>query len=172
MSRLVEFHLGLAGDHLGRFIYDIWAFDAFWLEHDHKYIQWLFPIETSSKFNVHAPVLSYEDAAYFSDSVEMKANQQKSLALMCGFFGIDIDGDNFRPSANLNKRDHIWLKRGGHNHLRISRIIRSLALCGQPDIAHRFLDAVTSIAEEQGVVDDESKRYWSQAINREFTWLT
>lgn len=164
MSRLVEFHLGLAGDHIGRFIYDIWGFDAFWLEHDHKYIQWLFPIETSSKFNFHAPVLSYEDAAYFSDSMEMKANQQKSLALMCGFFGIDIEEDNFRPSANLNMRDHIWLKHGGHNHLRISRIIRSLALCGQPDVAHRFLEAVTSIAEEHGAVCDESKRYWHQAV--------
>lgn len=30
------------------------------------------------------------------------------------------------------------LKHGGHNHLRISRIIRSLALCGQHELSNQF----------------------------------
>jgi len=79
------------------------------------------------------------------------------------FFGIDLNGNLFTAKSNLNMKDHIWLKRGGHNHLRISRIIRSLALCGQTTLSQEFLNAVLTIATTHGAVNDESKQYWINA---------
>ena len=159
---LIAFQLGEGTDSQGRKITEIWALNDFWLEHDHKYIQWLFPIDTQTKFNRHAPVLSANDIAAFMASDELQHVQRKSLELMLRFFGMNFQGDEIIPTEQLNIRDHIWLKRGGHNHLRISRIIRSLALCGQPQLSLKFQQAMVMAAQEYGEVSEESLNYWLQ----------
>ena len=154
-------------DHKGRFLSDILNLDRFWLEHDHSYIQWLFPIDKSTKFNLHAPILSQSDRDQFKESPNLKANQQKSLARMSNFFGLDwIDGD-FLAKPELHMCTHIWLKRGGHNHLRISRIIKSLALCDQVLIAERFLETVLRYSVSHGAVNDQIRDHWIKALNYE-----
>lgn len=163
MNALIKFHFGFGSDRHNRLIQDIWNLDLFTLEHDHTYIQWLFPIDTSHKFNSHAPKLTEADKNHFRQQPSLRSNQQKSLSAMLNFFGVGIDGDNFIPSQNLNMKDHIWLKRGGHNHLRISRIIRSIALCSQTILSQKFMNAMLTIAATHGVVSDESKQYWINA---------
>ncbi|MCG9665929.1 hypothetical protein L1D26_23025 [Vibrio mediterranei] len=162
-STLLSFQLGEGTDHQGRLISDIWGFNEFWLEHDHKYIQWLFPIDIQTKFNKHAPILTENDRAEFSSSEMLQKTQRKSLELMLRFFGLHWEGEEIVPTAQLNIRDHIWLKRGGHNHLRISRIIRSLALCGQHQLSFKFKQAIVKAALEHGKVSEESLDYWLKA---------
>ncbi|WP_346798055.1 hypothetical protein R5M92_04105 [Halomonas sp. Bachu 37] len=82
---------------------------------------------------------------------------------MLAFFGLTRQGLQIDALPGLNMREHIWLKRGGHNHLRISRIIRSLYLCHQPELAVAFQQVVIEIGTTRGVVAEQSIDYWKAA---------
>lgn len=162
-SRLVEFCRGRAVDHKGRTIEDIWALPPFWLEHTHDFIQWLFPISEAGRFNGFAPLLDEPASAAFANDEVLRANQRRSLDVMLAFFGLGRREHVIEALPELNMREHIWLKRGGHNHLRISRIIRSLHLCHQPELAAAFQYAVIEIGSTRGVVSEQSIAYWRAA---------
>ncbi|QJQ96031.1 MULTISPECIES: opioid growth factor receptor-related protein [Halomonadaceae] len=163
---LIRFYTGQDADHKGRKVEEIWALSAFWLEHTHDYIQWLFPIPEASRFNGFAPVLDDEARAAFANDESLRANQRRSLDVMLAFFGLQRRELVIEALPELNMRDHVWLKRGGHNHLRITRMIRSLHLCHQPALAAAFQQAVIEIGTTQGVVPEESVAYW-RAANRD-----
>lgn len=162
-SRIVNFTLGEGTDHRGRLIQDIWSQDDFWLEHTHDYIQWLFPIPEAGRFNGFAPLLDVETRKWFANSPELQAQQARSLDRMLRFFGLRWLGDRIEADTHLNLRDHIWLKAGGHNHLRITRIIRSLHLCGQAELARAFQAAVIQIGTGQGYVTEATVGFWMRA---------
>ncbi|WP_415892542.1 opioid growth factor receptor-related protein [Neptuniibacter sp. PT8_73] len=163
MSRIVEFMLGEAPDHKGRYISDLWQLDHFWLEHTHDYVQWLFPIDKTHKRNSFAPYLTFGDMEAFKSNIQLK-QQLQSYRVMLDFFGLEEHEDQIIAQPSLNMRQHIWLKRGGHNHLRISRIIQSLALCSNLEQAKAFQHAVIAIGQSMGQVSEESLRYWATAI--------
>ncbi|MGS2742566.1 opioid growth factor receptor-related protein [Halomonas sp. LS-001] len=163
-QRLIDFYCGEGRDHKDRHLEDIWALSPFWLEHTHDYIQWLFPIPEAGRFNAFAPLLTPAVQAAFADSDVMRQHQQRSLDVMLVFFGLAWDGSDIAAQPTLAMPTHIWLKAGGHNHLRITRIIRSLALCHQPNLARTFQQAVIAIGTQQGVVADTSVQYWQEAI--------
>jgi hypothetical protein len=162
-SPLIAFYLGEATDHAHRTIDDLWALSPFWLEHTHDYIQWLFPIPEAGRFNGFAPLLGEDERACFAASAELQERHRRSLDVMLEFFGLTRDLNSIVPLPTLNIREYIWLKRGGHNHLRISRIIRSLHLCHQPELARTFQQAVIEIGTRHGVVSEQSIDYWRAA---------
>ena len=164
-TSLIAFTRGEAGDHQGRTIHDLWALSPFWLEHTHDYVQWLFPIPEAGRFNGFAPLLSEVDRAAFADDETLQANQRHSLDVMLAFFGLTRREFVIEALPKLDMGEHIWLKRGGHNHLRITRIIRSLHLCHQPELAAAFQRAVIEIGTTQGVVSEPSVAYWRAATN-------
>ena len=164
-SALIRFYAEEGGDHKGRTLEDIWSLSSFWLEHTHDYIQWLFPIPEAGRFNGFAPLLGDEEQAAFDADEALRANQRRSLDVMLAFFGLARRELRIEPLPKLNMREHIWLKRGGHNHLRISRMIRSLHLCHQPELAAACQQAVIEIGTTQGVVSEQSMRYWRAATN-------
>lgn len=161
---LIQFYLGTTADHRGRMIDEIWAQPHFWLEHTHDYIQWLFPIPEAGRFNSFAPLLGEAEQKTFSRSEELKRRQRTSLDLMLDFFGLEWNEALIAAKENLDIRTHIWLKPGGHNHLRITRIIRSLHLCGQPTLASAFQNTVITIGTERGAVSSQTLQYWRSAI--------
>ncbi|MGO1626859.1 MAG: opioid growth factor receptor-related protein [Halomonadaceae bacterium] len=160
---LIAFYRGEADDHQGRTIQDIWALSPFWLEHTHDYVQWLFPLPEASRFNTFAPLLQDAEQRAFAEDPTLRERQRRSLDVMLAFFGLYRQGQHIDALPELNMREHIWLKRGGHNHLRISRIIRSLHLCHQPELAAAFQQAVIRLGTTKGVVSEESLTYWRQA---------
>ena len=163
--QLIAFYRGEGDDHQGRRIHDIWVLSPFWLEHTHDYIQWLFPIPEAGRFNSFAPLLGEVARAAFAENEMLRANQRRSLDTMLAFFGLTRRELVIEALPELNMREHIWLKRGGHNHLRISRIIRSLHLCHQPELAAAFQQAVIEIGTTQGIVSEQSLAYWQAATN-------
>lgn len=165
MSRIVEFMLGEVPDHKDRYISDLWQLDHFWLEHTHDYVQWLFPIDTTHKRNSFAPCLSSDDMKAFASSPQLRQQQLQSYRVMLDFFGLEEHEGQVIAQPNLNMRQHIWLKRGGHNHLRISRIIQSLALCSNNEPAKAFQHAVIHIGQTAGQISEESLSYWATAIH-------
>ncbi|WP_235803683.1 opioid growth factor receptor-related protein [Halomonas sp. GFAJ-1] len=128
----------------------------FWLEHTHDYIQWLFPIPEAGRFNAFAPLLTPAVQAAFEDNDIMRQHQKCSLDVMLDFFGLAREGSDIVAQPTLAIQTHIWLKAGGHNHLRITRMIRSLALCHQPNLARIFQQAVIAIGTQQGALSDMS----------------
>lgn len=162
---LIAFYRGQATDHQGRYIDGVWTLSHFWLEHTHDYIQWLFPIPEVGRFNHFAPRLSDVEREVFQDDSALREKQRVSLDVMLSFLGLTRNGITIIAQPSLNIRDHIWLKAGGHNHLRISRMIRSLALCHQCDLALALQETVISLGSEKGNVSNASIQYWSEAHN-------
>jgi len=117
----------------------------------------------AGRFNGFAPRLFDIEREAFQGDSALREQQRVSLDVMLSFLGLTRDGLTITAQPSLSIRDHIWLKAGGHNHLRISRMIRSLALCHQYDLARALQEAVIRIGTEQGIVSNTSIQYWSEA---------
>jgi DNA-binding transcriptional regulator/RsmH inhibitor MraZ len=162
-SPLISFIRGEGRDHRGRTLDDVLAMDDFWLEHTHDYIQWLFPLPEPSRANLKAPILTDDDRRAFNTDEYLKSQQRKALDRMLAFFGLVRRDLKIEALPGLNIKDHIWLKSGGHNHLRITRIIRSLHLCQQPELARALQSGFVKIGQFEGQVSEMSVTYWLNA---------
>lgn len=99
-----------------------------WLEQKHDYIQWLFPTDQLSHFNLKAPVISTKSA---DDLVQKHGDKLKEKILesffrMAKFYGFhvfyNIDGSiTIKPNDVIGKG---WLNKGNHNFLRLTRIMQ------------------------------------------------
>ncbi len=142
------FLTGQGHDHRGRRLAEVLAFDDSALERHHDYIQWLFPLPEASRFNMSAPVLSPADIVSIRVSDAARANLRCAAQRMLSFY-----------RAN----DH-WLVPFDHNHLRITRIIRCLALCIGPEDARDFHRQILALVESAAnPVNPESLCYWRDA---------
>jgi hypothetical protein len=70
-----------------------------------------------------------------------------------------VQGDNF------DKASQNWVCRFDHNHLRITRIIRSLRVLGLEEEALAFFKALKSVQEASNI-SSRSLMYWSRAAFR------
>src|SRR5262245_11421325 len=147
-SSAVSFLTGEGRDHRGRSFEDVLAFDDPRLERHHDYVQWLFPLPEASRFNLDAPVLTADALAELAASAVAKDNLRRARDRMLAFY-----------RAN----DH-WLTTFDHNHLRITRIIRCLALILGRGDAQAFHDEIRALVANAGdPVNAESLRYWREA---------
>ena len=107
------------------------------LESKHDYIQYVFPLNDPSPYNSKAPVLTKEDFAIIQSDNNLRYNMLKSLNRMLLFYGFqELDIDNylingyqlktFPKSNNFKNQLKNWGTGHNHNHLRMTRIIRSL----------------------------------------------
>jgi hypothetical protein len=145
-------HAFLAGsgtDGRGRTVDAVLAFDDGALERHHDYIQWLFPLDTPSMAQPGSPVLSAAEAAAIRADPRAVATLRRAAAVMLGFYA----------------RQRHWLTHGDHNHLRITRIVKSLdSLVGHED-AKAFLTAILAHNAAAGApVNPTSLRYWREAL--------
>jgi hypothetical protein len=148
VSRLADFLAGASPDAHGRSHADILAFPDEALEARHDFIQWLFPLPEPSRAVPGSPVLSEEDIAAVSASPAARANLRAAAQRMIAFY-----------TAN----DH-WLAGTDHNHLRITRIIRSLRLLAGDADADGFRDKLLALVAAAGTpVNATSLRFWRQA---------
>jgi hypothetical protein len=151
-SAIVLFLTGEGRDHRGRSVEDVLGFDDAMLERSHDYIQWLFPLSEASRFSLNAPVLTAQSLAELAASAAAKTNLKRACDRMLAFY-----------RAN----DH-WLTAFDHNHLRITRIIRSLALILGREKARHFHNEIKALVEAAGnPVNAGSLRYWQEAVEPE-----
>ena len=168
MSRLIEFYSGAAPDHAGRVLQQIQQWPDDRLEAVHDFIQWLFPLEEPSPVNPLAPVLDRKTIQAFAARPELRENLRVSFLRMLRFYGLEMQPGPppvVRPAANFLERAPNWLRPGNHNHLRITRILKSLALLGLMEEARAFLECLEAIyAEHPGRISGVSLRFWREAI--------
>src|SRR3989344_8059042 len=170
-SKLVSFYLGEAPDVQGRMFDDILTWNDKALEEVHDYIQWLFPLNGASAFNVLAPILTEEDILTLKSNKKARENVIRAFEKLLNFYGFE-----YAPQRDLFGLEHVlrtkdfeqksqnWLTPGNHNFLRITRILKSLILLDRAWCALAFLRALESIYKERaGVTGEETLGYWRNA---------
>ena len=145
---LTRFLEGQGTDHAGRTLEAVLAFDDAELERRHDFIQWLFPLPEPSRAVPGSPVLASADIAALRASAAAQANLRRAGERMLAFYAA--------TSA--------WRAPFDHNHLRITRIIRSLRLLAGDAAADGFRNALLARVEADRIpVNPTSLRFWRDA---------
>lgn len=143
---LVEFYMGTNPDSSGRLLSEYLEWSDEELEKCHDWVQWAFPIPERSLFNPTAPLLSPDDILIFRDSEIIQENLSKMFERFFEFAR--------KTSGSWEKHDH--------NHLRISRVLRCLKLCGRVNDAVRLY--LWSISLPPTNTNPASKRIWGDMV--------
>ena len=146
---VVAFLCGDGCDGRGRYLVNILGQDDVWLEQVHDYIQWLFPLRTPSQAVAGSPVLSLTAVKAIRADPHAQTGLQNAAARMGCFYAATTR----------------WLAPFDHNHLRITRILTSLAsLQGQPAAAGFHAALLARIANAGAHVNPTSLVYWRRAV--------
>ncbi|KAI5797706.1 opioid growth factor receptor conserved region-domain-containing protein, partial [Geopyxis carbonaria] len=168
-------HPGGTPDHRGRTLSGILALPDAALEAHHDYIQLLFPLPESSMFAYNAPILTPSITAAFRSTLALRLRLRESFARMLTFYGFRATEDAgmlavvpLRPGATPVRS---WWSRSGHNHLRITRIIRSLRILGCEGEAEAFWAALEGECGRAGEggrrgPGETSRGFWRAAARR------
>ncbi|MEO6446379.1 MAG: opioid growth factor receptor-related protein [Gemmatimonadaceae bacterium] len=168
---VVRFYSG-GTDHRGRTVVQILEWPDDTLEVVHDYIQWLFPTIAPSAVNRHAPLVTPATVAAFSGRLELRDALRLSLDRMLTFYGL-CRQTAARPvriamdEGRIQNRVEQWLWPGDHNHLRLTRIMQSLASLGLPEEASALQRCLLSdIADGPGRdrITPDTLDHWSQAL--------
>ena len=147
-ERVLAFLEGEGVDAAGRTLFEVLAFDDAALERNHDFIQWLFPLDEPSVAVPEAPVL---DAAAVA---AIRGSELAPCALAAGVYRMTL----------FYRRTRQWLRPHHHNHLRITRIIRSLRLLSGDEPADAFRDVILwRVAATRAPVSARSRGYWQTA---------
>ena len=143
---IVGFLEGKLPDHRGRILAMLLQQTDHQAETNHDYIQWLFPLDEPSRSVNGAPVLTALDIDEIRQSSLAQANLGESARWFIGF---------------LERNDH-WITKYNHNHLRITRVIKSLRLLASDEAADEFRDKVLALAGDNlNLVDQKARAFWN-----------
>jgi hypothetical protein len=168
-QRLIVFYEGAAPDDCGRYLEDVLDFNDAQLEYTHDFIQWLFPLRERSGANPDAPCLDDVAIAQFLERPELRHAMQRALNRMLSFYGLERQGDDIVKAPDFAKHAG-WLTPGNHNHLRLTRMLKSLRLLGNEHEAKALYDCLSRIYdEEQGSgernISERTFRFWHDAAS-------
>ncbi|HVR47526.1 MAG TPA: opioid growth factor receptor-related protein [Candidatus Binatia bacterium] len=167
--RIVAFYEGSAPDDCGRFHEDVLRFDDERLEYVHNFIQWLFPLPERSGAQPTAPILDDAAIEAFHTRPQLRAALRRSLDRMLAFYGFAWSGERVEKSAAFPLRSGNWLQIGNHNHLRLTRMLRSLTLLGEREAALALFAVLSEIYDEQRRteskrISERSYNFWMSAV--------
>ena len=139
---------GAIPDGRGRTLSMIMAFDDQKIESTHDFIQWIFPLDEPSRSHLGAPVLDLFEIEEIKSSDVALENLMQSADWYFGF---------------LQRHDH-WIRQYDHNHLRISRAIKSLRLLVSDEVADRYKAAILDfLGGNISAISERSRGYWLNA---------
>jgi hypothetical protein len=145
---IVGFLEGKTPDHKGRILAMLLQQTDHQAETTHDYIQWLFPLDEPSRSVMGAPVLNELDIEDIRHSELAQQNLVKSAIWFLGF---------------LERNDH-WITKYDHNHLRITRVIKSLRLLASDEAADEFRDKMLRLAGDKlNFIDQKAQGFWTNA---------
>jgi Opioid growth factor receptor (OGFr) conserved region len=147
-DRLTRF-FGGGEDDDGRTLDEIVSWDDARLEMVHDYIQWVFPLPERSGANPGAPVLDVATIAAIRGSAEMQARLRAAFLRMLAFYGFVLEGDVVLEGPRFAAASRNWLHAGNHNHLRLTRMLRSLRVLGLEHEAEMLWEVLRSLYERE-----------------------
>ncbi len=146
--KVLSFLQDTGPDDRGRFLSDILKFDDKAIETTHDFIQWIFPLDEPSSASADAPILEAGEVALIRKSSLAAHNLNESVQWFCAFL----------------ERNDGWRVAHDHNHLRITRMIKSVRLLQGEPAANALRDKVVALAEASGdKISPTSLEYWRQA---------
>ena len=119
---VVRFLEGLTTDGRGRQITEILDQDNWFWENTHDFIQWLFPLNEVSRAVGNSPVLTDEEILLIRESESARGGLLASV-------------DRYKVFL---LKTTAWRAAHDHNHLRITRVIKSLRLLTDDETADAF----------------------------------
>ena len=148
LSDVLNFLEQTSGDHRNRMITEIWAWSDDAWEEEHDFIQWLFPLSEKSMSVPNAPVIREPEVSWIRDSQAAQDSLIRSTERYKEFL----------------IQEKYWKLANNHNHLRITRVIKSLRmLCGD-DEANGFKYWVAGqLGDKIDRIDIKTKQYWRLA---------
>lgn len=155
----------------GVLLSDIWKFRNDQLESGHDYIQWLFPTEKASNFNLSAPRFPPDVQEEFRTDREIRKNIRHSFDVFCGFLGIEYNASSRRctKTSNFDARAQNWLSASygsNHNWLRLTRILDCLHLVDEHErkrALYDFLDQLRKDDEFPARFSKSTFDFWKEA---------
>lgn len=107
-----------------------WRGDYDKLEHNHTYIQWLFPLREQG-LNFYAHELTQDEIKEFQSTREAKRRFVAAYSMMLDFYGVKLLDKNGNVARAVNWEQRFQhLNESQHNYLRITRILKSLGELG------------------------------------------
>jgi hypothetical protein len=172
-SRILDFYFGVGADDRGRYLKEILTWPDASLEVVHDFIQWMFPLAERSGFNIHAPVLTQSEINGFRSNPELRQNLKASLVRILGFYGLILSGSHplkVKRALHFEEASVNWISPGNHNHLRITRILKSLMTLGLENEALAFYGCLEDIYREERArpipgISEVTLSFWQQAVN-------
>ena len=147
-SQLVAFLEGSGTDSRSRRLKDVWQFDDDEIEHTNDFIQWMFPLTEASGSNFSAPNLRASDVDVIRSSAECQQNLETSASWILAFF----------------KRSEEVAQFTNHNHLRVTRIIKSLRLLHSDQLADQFKQAILAMIQAKGArINPITVAFWLES---------
>lgn len=174
-------------DEQGRTLDYILSWNDATLERCHNYIQTLFPLPEPSGVFDNVPLVTMEIRQQFKNRPELRENLITAFNRMLSFYGLEYqkvqgsdDSVDWNPNTDLKRvitqaenwetAAPRWVVPRNHNHLRITRIIRSLRVLGCKEEAHAlhcFLEEDKDVLE---IVSKQSRDFWTRAADNKL-WL-
>jgi hypothetical protein len=170
---ILSFFLGVGTDHQGRKLSQVVQKSDRWLEETHDYIQWLFPLDAESQFNPHAPVLTDDVRAAFtnpgsSDRNTLQQNFGLAIHRMLVFYGYSSSPGlaDVSPTSEWRDMADNWLTDGNHNFMRMTRMLRSMMLLGRQELARSFHECLVAAARvHPSVISKRTLGFWNEAVS-------
>jgi hypothetical protein len=167
-SRIVDFYSGESTDGRGRTLDEILRWSDDQLEFTHDYIQWLFPTTEPSGFNPRAPILDRTAREAFRSRPELRERLRAAFLRMLAFYGFRLEQacpPRVVRAADFPERSRNWLSPANHNHLRLTRILKSLGLLGLEAESAALFDALEDLyrAGADNVISATTFRFWQAA---------
>ena len=168
-----------AKDTRGRTLTQILSWKDDQLEYCHDYIQLLFPLPEGSPFNLSAPIIDRTTFNAFRTRNDLQSQLRLSLECMLHFYGFSFSRNHDHnagsdpslrsskvvKSPQFDRASRNWVKKFNHNHLRITRVLRSLRVLGLEEEAKGVFKALQGVFEE-GKISDKSMMFWTRAVKR------
>mgnify|MGYP001169483127 CR=1 FL=1 len=143
-----KFLLNKCTDYKGRKLKDILKFSNNKIEETHDFIQLIFPLNEPSFFSSNKHYIkSSEQLKELTSNLQIKKNILNSADWFISF---------------LSKNNH-WITHYDHNHLRITRMIKSVRLIVGNAEANNIYNKIISIEGVLINVSKKSLKYWKEA---------
>ena len=144
----LNFLVGQETNISGWYLSDIWKFNDTQIENTHTFIQWVFPTNEASRATPGSPVLEEKEILAIRNNEQAKQNLSKSADWYLNFL----------------RRNKFWRKPYDHNHLRITRMLKSLRLlCGEDDADYYKEQFWQILGADMTVIPSKTIEYWENA---------
>ncbi|HEX3663130.1 MAG TPA: opioid growth factor receptor-related protein [Acidobacteriaceae bacterium] len=169
---LLAFYRDGACDDRGRTLTEILAWSDDRLEAVHDFIQWLFPLPERSGANPGAPTLDAATIDAFQTTPALRDRLHQAFERMLHFYGLawvtSPAGSAVERLPNFRDRAQNWLWPMNHNHLRLTRILRSTLLLGLDAESKALFHALNAVYREfPARISTRTHAFWMDAAPKE-----